>query len=258
MKKILIGMLFCGLAFIGQSQNTVTTMTGSGDTITNATPDAVLLPVNYTHENLSVQIRVTKISGTVAGTAILSASNDGVNYVAIGSDTLTLTDVTTNTKIWPLTNANYLYYKVTVTGSGTMTASIHGKLYASGSINKHVVNNLKSSYNLNSDTCVNGATTYVGITVNNSYSTISLQVVITKISGTVAGTITIQASNDGTNYVTVNSGYITSTTHTATNVATSSKLFTITGSPYKYYRMSYTGSGTMSATIKGYLVANKK
>lgn len=258
MKKILLGLLFCTLGLFSRAQSSVVSMTGSGATITNTATVSCSTNVQNTHDNVSVQVTVTKTSGTIAGSAILFGSVDGINYNAIGVDTLTLTNVTTNTKIWAFTNANYFYYKVSVTGSGTMAGTVIAKLYGSSAILKHAVTTMRSSYNLTSDTATNSGTTYVGITTTNSYSTVTIQAVVTKISGTVAGTVTLQGSDDGTNYVTVSSSFATSTTHTATNVATSTKHFIITGNPYKYYRLSYTGSGTMSAILKGYLMPNKK
>lgn len=258
MKKLTFLALALAFCISVNAQNTVTNMTGNGATVTNSGSASCSLAVNYTHEQLSIQITATKVSGTIAGTAILYGSVDGTNYNAIGSDTLTLTNVTTNTKVWVLTNANYAYYKVTVTGSGTMAATIVGKLYASGAIFKHASSNLKSNYDLSTDTVTNSGSGYVGITVNNYYPSMTIQAIVTKISGTVAGTVTLQGSNDASNYVTVSSNYASATTHTATDVATSTKHFVITGSPYKYYRLSYTGSGTMAATIAGKLLPNKK
>jgi hypothetical protein len=105
------------------------------------------------------------------------------------------------------------------------------------------------------DTVTNTGTKTVDLEVKNFYQTVSLQLKITKISGTVAGTVTLQGSEDGSNYVTIDSG-VTATsaeTFTATNVATQTTIFIVNGSPYRHYRMSYTGSGTMAARIYGYV-----
>lgn len=257
MKKLLLFSSLLLSAVFSFGQNTVTTMTGSGATVTNSGTAACSTQVVYTHEQVSAQIIVTKTSGTVDGYALIYGSVDGTNYYVLNTDTLQLANQTTNTAIWPLTGANYLYYKIVVTGSGTMAATISGKLLTSGAKAKHAVSNMKSSYDLTSDTCTNAGTTYVGLTVNNYYETVTIQAVVTKISGTVAGTVTVQGSNDGTNFVTVDSDYITSSTLSPTNQTTNTKIFIITGSPYKYYRLSYTGSGTMSATLKGYVLPNK-
>jgi len=257
MKKYSLIIAMCALFSVTKAQSVVTTMVSSGDTLVNTTPDYVTITPNFYYEQVSFQAKVTKISGTVDGYALIQGSNDATNYNDLNTDTLDLTDVTTNTKIWVLTNNPFLYYRIKFVGVGTMSAKIYGYCLTAGIKLRHVVTTMTQAYGSTSDTIVNTATGYVGLTVQNYYDKVGIQTVITKISGTVAGTVTLQGSNDGTNYVTVSSSYSDAQTHTATNVATSTKLFTITGSPYKYYRLSYTGSGTMSATIKGYVVVNK-
>lgn len=241
---------------VGYAQNSVTSMTGNGDTLTDAGTDVVVIQPNYYYDNVSFQAVATKISGTVAGYAYLQASDDGTNYHTI-SDSLTLTNVTTNTKIFVVSGNQHLYYRIKFEGSGTMAAKIYGYCLTNGQGGKRAAYNLKSEYNANTDTTTNTGTSYVGVTVNNYYKELSVHCVVTKISGTVAGTVTLQGSNDGTNYVTVSTSYSDAQTLSCTNQTTNSKLFTITGSPYKYYRLSYTGSGTMAATVRGYLVPNK-
>lgn len=89
------------------------------DTVTNTGTSFHTITVSGTFNSGLIQFVGTKISGTVAGTAILYGSVDGTNYVSLG-DTLTQTNVTTNTKVWSNVRPNYPYYKVVVTGSGTM------------------------------------------------------------------------------------------------------------------------------------------
>lgn len=104
----------------------VVTMTNSTDTVTNTGTVNLDATIKSPQTVVSFQVVATKISGTVAGTAILQASIDGTNYVSIGDDTLTLTNVTTNTHLWKIEPSPYLYYRVKVTGSGTMSASVSG------------------------------------------------------------------------------------------------------------------------------------
>lgn len=235
----------------------VTAMVKSATTMTNSTAVTATLNTNYVCENISIQAVVTKSTGTVGGTVAVSASLDGTNYVSLTTSTLALTDQATNTAIFPFTKNNYLYYKVTFTGTGTMVATPSASVFSSGLSNKHVVSNMISNVSLTSDTTTNTATSYVGLGVSNWYNTVTIQSVVTKISGTVAGTVTLQGSIDGTNYVTVSSSYADVTSYSPTDVATSSKIFIVTGSPYRYYRLSYTGAGTMSASHKGYVLPNK-
>lgn len=70
-------------------------------------------------------------------------------------------------------------------------------------------------------------------------------------SGTTAGTVSLYGSVDGTNY-----RAISSTTFTATDVATQGFIWTLTGSPVPYYRVTWTGSGTMVDTFTAKLYTN--
>lgn len=258
MKKLI--SILCLLAALNVSSQAVSTMVKSATTMTNSTAVTATLQTNSVAENISIQAVVTKSTGTIAGSVTVSASLDGTNYVAlpVATSTLALTDVTTNTAVFNYTNNNYLFYKVTFTGSGTLVATPSASLYSSGLSNKHAVSNMISNVSLTSDTTANTGTSYVGLGVQKWYNTVTIQSVVTKISGTVAGTVTLQGSIDGTNYVTVNSSYADVTSYSPTDVATSSKLFVVTGSPYRYYRLSYTGAGTMSASHRGYVLPNLK
>lgn len=258
MKKLFT--LICLFLSVGLvNAQVVTAMTKSAVTMTNSTAVTATLNTNYVTENLSIQAVVTKSTGTVAGTVAVSASLDGTNYVdlPVGTSTLALADQATNTAIFNYTKNNYAYYQVTFTGTGTMVATPSASVFSSGLSNKHVVSNMLSPFNVVKDTTDNTATSYVTLGVERWYNTVTIQSVVTKISGTVAGTVTLQGSVDGTNYVTVNSSYTDVTSYSPTNVATSSKLFVVTGSPYRYYRLSYTGAGTMSASHRGYVLPNK-
>lgn len=97
----------------------------------------------------------------------------------------------------------------------------------------------------------NTGTATAVIKMAQSYTTVSIQPIITKTSGTVAGTVTLQGSVDGVNFVTVDTAFAASkrVTYTATNVTTNAPVFIIKNSPYLYYQVSYTGSGTMVATF---------
>lgn len=237
-----------------------TAMTGNGDTITDTGTDYVVKQVEGTYKNVSIQATFTKVSGTIAGTCILYGSIDGTNYVSLSGvvgDSLLMTDVATNTKIWVLNNSNYMYYKIVYLGSGTMVGRCFGYIFTADQLGKHATTNMLSSYSKVSDTIANTATGYVEKRVTGSYNTLSIQTVVTKLSGTAGGTITVQGSVDGTNFVTVNTSYISAQIQTVTNVTTNTKVFVITGSPYAYYRLSYTGTGTMSCTLKGYMLPNR-
>lgn len=66
------------------------------------------------------QVTFNKVSGTVAGTAFLQARIDSAstNWVSI-SDTLTLANVATQTKIWKVPDNAYTSYRIQVITTGT-------------------------------------------------------------------------------------------------------------------------------------------
>lgn len=107
---------------IGISASAQKAMTASG-TLTNATTGYVTSIVPGGYGNLSIQLIVTKTSGTVAGAAYLQASNDGTNYNDIApTDTLALTDAAVNSKLWNVGTTPYLYYRAKIVTTGTQVS----------------------------------------------------------------------------------------------------------------------------------------
>lgn len=88
--------------------------------------------------------------------------------------------------------------------------------------------------------------------------TTTIWVSVTKISGTVGGIITLQGSVDGTNWKAVNTPNTQTAlaTITATD-ATNTYHWIVSGSPFPYYRVSWTGTGTMSASFGAKLFRSK-
>lgn len=105
-----------------------------------------------------------------------------------------------------------------------------------------------------SDTVTNAGTAYVGRAFSGSATAIGVQVAITKVSGTVAGTITFQGSIDGTNYHTI--GSTQSLTDTA---GTKYYIFVLDGgsAPYTHYRASVAGGTTCVYYLAGTLIGKK-
>lgn len=259
MKKI---CLLAILSLFAIGLNAQALMTGSPATVTNAVAQSVVKEVTGVSKSVTVQFVVSKVSGTIAGKAYVQVSLDGTNYVSI--DSMTLTDITTNSQATEIADNPYRFYKVLVVGSGTMSATLNGYILANSFGGSSTVQSLKSVYSVALDTVTNAGTkTLTSARTSLSYKTISIDVTVTKLSGTIAGTITLQGSVNGTNYVTVPTAFIETpsgqapystggaATFTATNVATQTKIWSIIGNPYAYYRVSYTGSGTMVGTIKG-------
>jgi hypothetical protein len=229
-------------------------MTGNGEVLTDAGTVYVTIAPTLFYEVCSFQAIVKKDGGTPDGIAKVQSSIDGINYIDVdAADTLSIANVTTNTKVFVITHNKSAYYRIAFIGRNTQESEVYGFFWGSGTRSKKSTNTLLSSYSLTSDTVTNTGTSYLQITLNNYYEKVSFQPVVTKVSGTAAGTVTLQGSVDGTNYVTVSSDYSNARTMTVTNVTTSTAFFVVTSSPYRYYRLSYTGSGTMVCTLKGYV-----
>jgi hypothetical protein len=133
MKKFLFSlflMAFAMCAYTDISAQKIFTMTNSGSTVTNAGVVNLTLPIREGFDTAVFGLRITKTSGTVAGTSVLEQSMDNTNWeTATGTDTLSHSNVTTNIKNWALTNPAFPYYRIKVTGSGTMAATATGWLH---------------------------------------------------------------------------------------------------------------------------------
>lgn len=107
-----------------------------------------------------------------------------------------------------------------------------------------------STFAHNGDTVTNAETEYLTVTLKGTYDVVTIQYVCNKLSGTVAGTATLQASLDNTNFIDLD-------TVTNTNVSAQTFIFnTSTTSPsrYLYYRVKCTGTGTMAARVYAYVL----
>lgn len=124
-KHILILLMLAFVSFGASAQfgRAAKLPLAAGDTAVNTTPVSKIFTATAGYNSVSIQPVISKQSGTVDGVARLYGSLDGTNYVATG-DTLDLANVATNTAIWKIDHAPYVYHKVTVTGSGTMAALV--------------------------------------------------------------------------------------------------------------------------------------
>ena len=124
MKKLLSILMIATLAFTAvetKAQSAV--LVSSTDTLNNTETAYISLPtLTGGYYSIGIQAVVTKVSGTVGGTAIIQGSLDGTNYVTIGSDTLTFSDQATNTKVWAITPSVYQYHRVKFVSSGTQVS----------------------------------------------------------------------------------------------------------------------------------------
>ncbi len=96
------------------------------DTVANTGTAEHVISVSGSYNNGVFQYVGTRLSGTAAGKTYLMGSVDNVNYVKL--DSFTNVNVVTNTKIFTQTRPMYPYYKISSTGSGTM--SVQTKAYA--------------------------------------------------------------------------------------------------------------------------------
>lgn len=131
MKTILSILLVLAVGFTAQAQTPLRTSTGIAfDTVTNAASKTLFAQAKTGHSLVSLQINAARVSGTAGGTVFPVGSNDGVNFYTLGraGDTLTLTNVAAQSRIWQVSPAGYQYYGLTYTGTGTMVVRFTGVL----------------------------------------------------------------------------------------------------------------------------------
>lgn len=135
MKKFILLFNLFAIAFVcpdvGHSQTAMTNPNGLAlDTATQAAAEGPTYASRGFADVVSFTIRITKISGTVAGSVALQGSNNiSKGYATIGTaDTLVDASQTLNFADVP---KKYLYYKILITGTGTMSASYSATAYSS-------------------------------------------------------------------------------------------------------------------------------
>lgn len=147
MKKLSLILLFGALIFVAPKVNAQSTLITANtaalipniDTVTNTGVKSMTSGVvKSSWHTVTVSVVLNKISGTGAGTAILNGSIDGVNYSPVAASQLigaqtasyTITNVANQSYNWVVAQSPFLYYQVTVTGSGTEVLAINGKYLA--------------------------------------------------------------------------------------------------------------------------------
>lgn len=127
MKKIIfLFILALSVGFVGQSQVVVrknyAAYLGALDTLTNADATSYTTTVNGPKSEISYQIKVLKISGTVAGHIKLHGSIDGADFGSAALDSVTLADASAVYQIRRTSNTQQKL-RLTVTTTGTSSAS---------------------------------------------------------------------------------------------------------------------------------------
>lgn len=114
--------------------------------------------------------------------------------------------------------------------------------------------------NVASDTVVNTGTSYLstGSIKAAPATTTTIWVAVTKLTGTVGGTISLQGSFNGTTWKALNTPNTVTALATITATDASNNYhWIISGSPFPYYRVSWTGTGTMTASFTAQLFRSK-
>lgn len=119
---------------------------------------------------------------------------------------------------------------------------------------------LTSKYGLKMDSVTNTATNYDSIKVIAAYSWMAVQPTVTKVSGTLTSNtnVLLQGSIDGVSWVTVNAADTLHITNVTTPISTVWILSETEANSYLFYRVKYTGYGTMVATLKAKAIFKNK
>jgi hypothetical protein len=125
--------------------------------------------------------------------------------------------------------------------------------------NTYILKKHFANTDVSSDTVTNTATNYLGnlTLIPGQRSSVSVIVTVTKLSGTVGGVITLQGSLDGTTFFAMNAPE--SQTALATKTAADASgvyHWWLKTNPFPYYRVSWVGTGTMSATMSAKILAH--
>jgi hypothetical protein len=115
------GALMASLAGSAQIGNSAALPLKAGDTTVNTGTASRVLSATGNYAGAVIQVKVTKISGTAAGTVKMQGSLDGTNYEDIGT-AYTVTDVATQFKTFYISAPLPQYIRVLETGAGTMSA----------------------------------------------------------------------------------------------------------------------------------------
>lgn len=271
MKKILL-LSFLAISMLCSNAQTAR-MKGysSGatvDTIGNSSVDTLHIKVNNIWPNLAIQVVFTGVGTRVdsaTSTAKIYGSLNDTNFVQIGSTTFTTTNssaTVVNSYEWtPLVADKYLYYAVISTAGGNDSSSVKAYITYKGTPwiaiapqpGNYVRMSSTNTVAANTNKVTNGGTDTLVTQINRSHLSVSIQPVVTKVSGTVLAGVQLQYSEDGSHYFDSAGDSL----H-CTNVSTAqSTIWNIpaTTAQHQYYRLLVKGyAGTQVANVKAYIV----
>ncbi|PUZ21800.1 hypothetical protein DCC81_24750 [Chitinophaga parva] len=120
----------------------------------------------------------------------------------------------------------------------------------------HAQTPLVSSIGNPADTVTNAATKYLTLKTGwgTYYKTVEVATTLTKISGTVAATVTLEYSVDGTNFY----GFKKDSTFTATDVSAQTLGWSLKDWGAKFLRVKIVGSGTQAVQVKALAYPRKE
>ena len=98
---------------------------------------------------------------------------------------------------------------------------------------------------------VNASVDTMNYTLSGTYTLVTIQPIITKLTGTAAGTSTLSYSLDGVNYVTT-----ATTALTLTNVTKNTTVWNVASSA-RYWRIITGGATTVTATCTAKILAGR-
>lgn len=104
---------------------------------------------------------------------------------------------------------------------------------------------------VSADTLSNTDTTSKIIAVTGGFSTLAIQPVVKRLSGTAAGSVVLYGSIDGVNYV------ATGDTLSLTNQVTNTTLWKIGVPSYSYYKVVAISSGSVSEVLNVFYLVRK-
>lgn len=125
-----------------------------------------------------------------------------------------------------------------------MTTVVNAQSQSATTMNQTATNTTGTYSNSGADT------TYIKAIGN--YASVAIQGVVTKVSGTAAGTGWLYGSLDGVNYEKIASDSLK-----VTNTSKSTHIWVMKPSSYLYYKTIVTGTGTMSASYKSYFLGRQ-
>ena len=212
--------------------------------------------------NLSIQLYSTERAATTAGTAMVQESLDGSSWVTMTHSNSSLQSVTNDTatitsaavEIWNLPITYGYKYRLKVIGSGTNSTLHYCKMVVKPNDVPQLMDAASKAWTQQGVT--NTETVYFTTNRITRKGILALQLLMTNVSGTSAGTAYVQESLDGTSWKTLNQSSNTiqgmssvaaamhATTAVATLTASSVSVWHVPVTYGAFYRIVVSSTGT--------------